>query len=176
MNQPLPRTVWIQLDSGFAGVCGPTPQALAEAELVRACGYHAALLNLGGLKSASEKDLITHCRQVAEVLPLVGFYLQPAAGGRVLSYSFWRRLAEIDALVAVKIAPFNRYQTLDVVRAIVAARRDDVALYTGNDDNIVLDLLIPFRFQNRDGRRSGLVAQVHSNAGSDRRRARTRAG
>lgn len=136
----------------IAGICGPTPQALSEAELVHACGYHAGLLSLGGLKSASEKDLIAHCRQVAEVLPLVGFYLQPAAGGRVLPYSFWRRLAEIDALVAVKIAPFNRYQTLDVVRAIVEAGRDDVALYTGNDDNIVLDLLTPFRFQNCAGK------------------------
>ena len=136
----------------IAGVCGPTPKALAEAELVRSCGYHAAMLSLGGLEGASEKELIAHCRQVAEVLPLVGFYLQPAVGGRVLSHSFWRRLAEIDALVAIKIAPFNRYQTLDVVRAVVEAGRDDIALYTGNDDNIVLDLLTPFRFQNCDGK------------------------
>ena len=135
----------------IAGVCGPTPAALAEAELVRSCGYHAAMVSLGRLEGASEEELIAHCRRVAEVLPLVGFYLQPAAGGRVLSHSFWRRLAEIDALVAIKIAPFNRYQTLDVVRAVVEARRDDVALYTGNDDNIVLDLLTPFRFQTRDG-------------------------
>jgi dihydrodipicolinate synthase/N-acetylneuraminate lyase len=136
----------------IAGVCGPTPQALAEAETVRACGYHAGLLSLGSLKNASEMDLIAHCRRVAEVIPLVGFYLQPAAGGRVLPYSFWRRLAELDALIAIKIAPFNRYQTLDVVRAIVETGRDDVALYTGNDDNIVLDLLTPFRFQNCDGK------------------------
>jgi dihydrodipicolinate synthase/N-acetylneuraminate lyase len=136
----------------IAGICGPTPQAQAEAELVRECGYHAGLLSLGGMKSASEMELIDHCRQVAEVIPLVGFYLQPAAGGRVLPYSFWRRLAEIDALVAIKIAPFNRYQTLDVVRAIVETGRHDVALYTGNDDNIVLDLLTPFCFQNCDGK------------------------
>jgi dihydrodipicolinate synthase/N-acetylneuraminate lyase len=135
----------------IAGVCGPTPQALAEAELVRGCGYHAALISLGALKDATEEELLAHCRQVAEVLPLVGFYLQPAVGGRVLPYSFWRQLAEIDALVAVKIAPFNRYQTLDVVRAVVEAGRNDVALYTGNDDNIVLDLLTPFRFPNGDG-------------------------
>jgi dihydrodipicolinate synthase/N-acetylneuraminate lyase len=135
----------------IAGLCGPTPQALAEAELVRACGYHAGLLSLGGLNNDTEKDLIARCRKVAEVIPLVGFYLQPAAGGRVLPYSFWRRLAEIEALVAIKIAPFNRYQTLDVVRAMVETGRDDVALYTGNDDNIVLDLLTPFRFQNCDG-------------------------
>ena len=119
---------------------------------MRACGYHAGLLSLGGLKDASEEDLLAHCRRVAEVLPLVGFYLQPAAGGRVLPYSFWRRLAEIEAVVAIKIAPFNRYQTLDVVRAVVEAGRDDVALYTGNDDNIVLDLVTPFRFQNCDGK------------------------
>jgi dihydrodipicolinate synthase/N-acetylneuraminate lyase len=136
----------------IAGVCGLTPQALSEAEQVRATGYHAGLLNLGGLKSASEKELITHCRAVAEVIPLVGFYLQPAAGGRVLPFSFWRRLVEIDRVVAIKIAPFNRYQTLEVVRAVIEAGRDDLALYTGNDDNIVLDLLTPYRLQNCNGK------------------------
>jgi hypothetical protein len=134
----------------IAGVCGPTPQALSEAELALECGYHAALVSFGGLDGASEEELIAHFRRIGEVLPVIGFYLQPAVGGRVLSYSFWRRLARIDALVAIKIAPFNRYQTLDVVRAIVEERRDSVALYTGNDDHIVLDLLTPFRFQNCD--------------------------
>lgn len=144
----------------IAGVCGPTPQAVAEAETARACGYHAALLSLGALKHASEDELIRHCRQIADVMPLVGFYLQPAAGGRVLPYSFWRRFAEIDALVAIKIAPFNRYQTLDVVRAVVEAGRHDVALYTGNDDNIIVDLLTPFRFQNVERRIvGGLLGQ-----------------
>ena len=132
----------------IAGACGPTRQAVAEAEVARECGYHAALLSLGALTGESEDELLAHCRRVAEVLPVVGFYLQPAVGGRVLPFAFWRRLAEVENVVAVKIAPFNRYQTLDVVRAVVEAGREDVALYTGNDDNIVLDLVTPFRFQN----------------------------
>jgi dihydrodipicolinate synthase/N-acetylneuraminate lyase len=131
----------------IAGVCGPTPQAVAEAELARACGYQAALLSLGALKNATEADLLAHCRRAADVLPLVGFYLQPAVGGRVLPFAFWRRFAEIENVVAIKIAPFNRYQTLDVVRAVAEAGRDDIALLTGNDDHIVMDLLTPFRFQ-----------------------------
>src|SRR5436309_2739130 len=135
----------------IAGVCGPTAQALAEAELARSCGYQAALLSLGALKDTSESDLLDHCRRVAAVLPVVGFYLQPAVGGRVLPYSFWRRFAEIDNVVAIKIAPFNRYQTLDVVRAVAESGRDDITLLTGNDDNIVMDLLTPFRFRTANG-------------------------
>jgi len=131
---------------GIAGVCGQTRQALAEAALARELGYHACLLSLGALKDASEDELLSHCRAVAETIPLVGFYLQPAAGGRLLPCSFWRRFAEIDNAVAIKIAPFNRYQTLDVIRAVAETGRDDLALYTGNDDNIVMDLLTPFRF------------------------------
>jgi dihydrodipicolinate synthase/N-acetylneuraminate lyase len=131
----------------IAGVCGGASQAVAEAQLAGSLGYHAALLSLGALKTAGDDELIAHCRRVAEIIPLVGFYLQPAAGGRVLPYSFWRRFAEIENVVAIKIAPFNRYQTLDVVRAVAESGRDDLALYTGNDDNIVLDLLTPFRFR-----------------------------
>lgn len=131
----------------IAGVCGPTAQALAEAELARKCGYHAGLLSLGALKIAADSELLDHCRRVAELLPVVGFYLQPAVGGRVLPYSFWRQFVEIGNVVAIKIAPFNRYQTLDVVRAVAEAGRDDIALWTGNDDNIVMDLLTPYRFQ-----------------------------
>lgn len=130
----------------IAGICGATKQAVAEATLARELGYHAGLLSLGALKEADEDQLLAHCRAVAEIIPLFGFYLQPAAGGRLLPYSFWRRLAELEPVWAIKIAPFNRYQTLDVVRAVVEAGRDDLALYTGNDDNIVLDLLTPFRF------------------------------
>jgi len=136
-NEPLVR---------IAGICGDTPQALSEAELARGMGFHAGLLSLSALKEADDDALVVHCQRVAEVIPLVGFYLQPAVGGRVLSYRFWRRFAEIENVVAIKIAPFNRYQTLDVVRAIAEAERDDIALYTGNDDNIVLDLLTPYRF------------------------------
>jgi hypothetical protein len=111
-------------------------------------GYHAGLLSLGAWNDAADSDeeILAHCRAVAGVLPLVGFYLQPAVGGRVFSYGFWRRFAEIENVVAIKIAPFNRYQTLDVVRAVSEAGRDDIALYTGNDDNLVVDLLTPFRF------------------------------
>jgi len=138
---------WVRI----AGICGATGQAVGEAGLARKLGYDAGLLSLGALKAAGEDELLDHCRQVAEVIPLFGFYLQPAAGGRVLSYRFWRRLVEMDRVIAIKIAPFNRYQTLEVVRAAAESGRDDIALYTGNDDNIVMDLLTPFRFQ-RDGK------------------------
>lgn len=128
-----------------AGVIGETPQALREAAFARDAGYHAGLLSLAALKSADDDALIAHCRAVAEVIPLMGFYLQPAAGGRRLPYSFWRRFAEIPNVVAIKIAPFDRYQTLDVVRAVAeAGRAGDIALYTGNDDNIIIDLLTEY--------------------------------
>lgn len=134
------------------GVCGATSQAVSEAGLLRDLGYHAGLLSLGALQEASEDDLVAHCQEVASVIPIIGFYLQPSVGGRPLSYAFWRRFAEIENVVAIKIAPFNRYQTLDVVRAVVNAGREDVALYTGNDDNIVADLLTPFRFDGIERR------------------------
>jgi hypothetical protein len=128
----------------IAGACGRTGQALAEARLALEHGYHAGLLSLGAWRGDTEREILEHCRLVADAIPLVGFYLQPAVGGRVLSYSFWREFAEIPSVVAIKIAPFNRYQTLDVVRAVADAGREDVALYTGNDDNIVVDLLTRF--------------------------------
>jgi dihydrodipicolinate synthase/N-acetylneuraminate lyase len=130
----------------IGGVCGQTPQASREAELLRRLGYHAALLSLAALRNADDLALLAHCRAVAERIPLVGFYLQPAVGGRVLGHSFWRHFLEIQDVVAIKIAPFNRYQTLDVVRAVAEAGRDDVALYTGNDDSIVVDLVTPYSF------------------------------
>ena len=130
----------------IGGICGETPQATREAVLLRELGYHAGLLSLSAMKGDDDDQLIAHCRAVAKILPLVGFYLQPAVGGRLLPLAFWRRFLEIENVVAIKIAPFNRYQTLDVVRAVAEAGRDDVALYTGNDDNIVLDLLTPYRF------------------------------
>lgn len=130
----------------IAGVCGATRQAVAEARLARDLGYHAGLVSLAALRTASTERLLAHVRAVAEVLPVVGFYLQPAVGGRRLDYAFWRRFAEIERVVAIKVAPFNRYDTLDVIRAVqVAGRGRDVALYTGNDDQILLDLLTPFR-------------------------------
>jgi dihydrodipicolinate synthase/N-acetylneuraminate lyase len=128
----------------IAGICGDTTQATIEAALARDHRYHAGLLSLAALRGATDEQLIEHCSAVAEILPVIGFYLQPAAGGRLLSYPFWRRFAEIENVIAIKIAPFNRYQTLDVIRAIAEAGRDDIALYTGNDDNIVMDLLTPY--------------------------------
>ena len=127
-----------------AGVVGPTAQAVAEAELARELGYDVALLSLGALADASTDELLAHCRAIADVIPLFGFYLQPAVGGRVLGHDFWRELAELPNLWAVKIAPFDRYKTIDVVRAMTEAGRNDVALYTGNDDSIVSDLVTPF--------------------------------
>ena len=130
----------------IGGICGVTDQALREADLLVRHAYHAGLLSLAALKDSDDAALIAHCEAIAARIPLVGFYLQPSVGGRTLSYAFWRRFAEIPAVAAIKIAPFNRYQTLDVVRAVVDAGRDDIALYTGNDDAIVSDLVTPFRF------------------------------
>ena len=130
-----------------AGICGLTPQAVTEAATIHDLGYHAGLLSLAALRAADDATLLAHCRAVAEIVPLVGFYLQPAVGGRVLSHAFWRQFLEIDNVVAIKIAPFNRYQTLDVLRAAAESGREDVVLYTGNDDNIGRDLLTPFRFR-----------------------------
>jgi len=130
----------------IAGICGRRDQALAEAALAGKLGCHAGLLSLATLADADDDELMAHCRAVADVIPVVGFYLQPAVGGRVLGHAFWRRFAEIEGVVAIKMAPFNRYYTIDVVRAVAEAGRDDIALYTGNDDNIVIDLLTPYRF------------------------------
>ena len=131
----------------IAGVVGGTRQAVAEAGIARSLGYHAGLLSLAALSKASEDELIDHCTSVAGEIPLVGFYLQPAVGGRPLSFDFWRRFAAIDNVLAIKVAPFNRYQTLDVVRGVVASGCEErITLYTGNDDHIVLDLLCPLRF------------------------------
>jgi dihydrodipicolinate synthase/N-acetylneuraminate lyase len=130
----------------IGGICGKTPQAAAEASALRRLGYHAGLLSLGALKEATEPELLAHCREIASMIPIVGFYLQPAVGGRVLPTSFWRQFADLPNVVAIKMAPFNRYQTLDVIRAVAESGRADIALYTGNDDNIVLDLLTPYRF------------------------------
>ncbi len=135
----------------IAGVCGRTAQAVAEARLARDRGYHAGLLSLAAMGDADDEELLAHCREVGEVIPLVGFYLQPAVGGRKLPSSFWRGFAEIENVVAIKAAPFNRYQTIDVVRGVAESGRTDIALYTGNDDNIVLDLLTPYRFSNDGG-------------------------
>ncbi len=132
----------------IGGVCGTTPAAILEAQFLRDQQFHCGLLSLGALARADEHVLLEHCRQVATVLPIIGFYLQPAVGGRILPYGFWRKFLEIENVLAIKIAPFNRYQTIDVIRAVIESGRDDVALYTGNDDNIILDLLTPYRMQS----------------------------
>lgn len=136
----------------IGGVCGVTATAVREAELLRDYGYDAGLVSLSSLPTASDDQLLHHIRAVGRIIPVIGFYLQPAVGGRLLSFRFWRRLAEVDSIVAVKIAPFNRYQTLDVVRAIAASGREDIALYTGNDDNIIADLITPYTTGNRSVR------------------------
>ena len=139
----------------ISGVCGQTAQAVREATFARQTGYDACLLSLAALKDEDIPAMVAHCREVGRVLPLIGFYLQPSVGGRVLPYAFWRQFAEIPEVVAIKMAPFNRYQTFDVVRAVCdAGREDDIALYTGNDDNIVVDLLTAYRIQTAHGPRN----------------------
>ena len=129
----------------IAGLSGRTAQAVREAQVARGLGYHAGLLSLAALEGASEDELIAHAQAVAREMPLVGFYLQPAVGGLVLPVSFWRRFAAIENVVAIKIAPFNRYRTLDVIRGVAEAdAAERITLYTGNDDHIVLDLVTPF--------------------------------
>jgi hypothetical protein len=148
-----------------AGIVGRTTQAKREADIATGLGYHAGLLSLAAMKNASEDELIEHCEAVAARIPLFGFYLQPAVGGIVLSHRFWRRFAEIDNVVGIKIAPFNRYRTIDVVRGVVEARAEErIALYSGNDDHIVLDLVTPFVVRRGDEEvavriRGGLLGQ-----------------
>jgi dihydrodipicolinate synthase/N-acetylneuraminate lyase len=135
----------------IAGIAGPAAQAVHEAKIAVALGYHLGLVSLGALHRATNAELLLHLRAIAETIPIMGFYLQPAVGGRVLNFDFWREAVEIENLCAVKIAPFNRYYTLDVLRAVAASGRDqEIALYTGNDDNIVLDLLSEFRFRHEN--------------------------
>lgn len=131
-----------------AGICGPTSQAVVEAEIAVKHGYHLGLVSMGGLDSYTDEDLIKRTWKIAEIIPVFGFYLQPAVGGRILPYSFWKQFVEIEGVCAIKVAAFNRYQTLDVVRAVLESKRnEEIALYTGNDDNIINDLLTPFRFR-----------------------------
>ena len=139
----------------IAGVCGKTGQACAEAQFARQAGYHSVLLSLAALADADIETLLSHCQTIAEIIPIVGFYLQPAVGGRVLPYEFWRRFAEIDNVIAIKVAPFNRYQTLDVVQAVCQADREkNITIYTGNDDNILIDLLTEYKIKTSHGEKS----------------------
>ncbi len=140
-----------------AGVCGRTKQAVREAEIARGHGYHMALLSLAAYCDSPDEEMLAHVRAVGEILPVLGFYLQPAVGGCVLSCSFWRRFAEIESVMGIKVAPFNRYATQDVLRGVIDSGRD-ITLYTGNDDHIVLDLLTPFHHAGKTIRfRGGLL-------------------
>ena len=133
----------------ISGVIGQTEQAISEARVAADLGYDAVLLSLAALKEASNQALLGHCRAVADVIPVIGFYLQPAVGGRKLDVDFWREFARIENVVAIKMAPFNRYQTLDVVRGVIeSGRADKIVLYTGNDDNIMVDLLTEYSFSD----------------------------
>jgi dihydrodipicolinate synthase/N-acetylneuraminate lyase len=148
-----------------AGICGDGAQARREAEIAARLGYDAGLVSLAALPNASRDQLVEHCQTIGSIIPVFGFYLQPAVGGVLLDYEFWRTFFEIPTVVAAKVAPFNRYQTLDVVRALAeSGRQRDIALYTGNDDNIVADLLAEFRVGTRTGTESlqfagGLLGQ-----------------
>ncbi len=147
------------------GLSGKTAQARSEAQIARGLGYHAVMLSLAPMKGASIDELVTHCAAVAAEMPLVGFYLQTAVGGIPLPMEFWRRFAEIPNVVAIKMAPFNRYRTLDVIRGVAAARAEDrVTLYTGNDDHIVLDLAVPFDVQ-RGGKSGGETVRMRIKGG-----------
>lgn len=147
-----------------AGIVGPTPQALAEAELAASLGYHVGLVSLSAFAGAANADMLAHLRRISGIIPVLGFYLQPSVGGRLLDYAFWRQAAEIPNLIGIKVAPFNRYASLEVARAVVdAGRAADLALYTGNDENIVLDLLTTYRFGDAPDQalpfRGGLLGQ-----------------
>lgn len=135
----------------IAGVIGKTKQAVSEAQLALTHGYHAVLLSLAAFQNESNSTIIDHCNAVAEIIPVIGFYLQPAVGGRKLDFQFWKSFSEIENVIAIKIAPFNRYQTLDVVRGVIESGRiEEIALYTGNDDNIVADLLTEYQLHHGD--------------------------
>ena len=165
-----PRVLQLAIDASreykqrplmIAGVLGKTDQAIVEAMLAHDTGYDAVLLSLGGLGHWTEDELVAHCRRIGDILPLVGFYLQPAVGGIALPYRFWRRFAEIESVVGIKIAPFNRYSTLDVVRAVVdSGRNGDISLYTGNDDSILHDLLTPFIYPKREAPHDMLEVRI----------------
>lgn len=140
----------------IAGVSGGRRQAVQEAELARSLGYDAALLNMGDLKNLGTEQLVEHAKALAEIMPIVGFYLNPSVGGRLLSYEFWREFSKIENVIAIKMAPFNRYQTIDVLRGVLhSGRADDISLYTGNDDNILIDLLTRWNFGGKTLRIAG---------------------
>lgn len=162
-REALSRRSTAQAFIRVAGLVGHTAQARREATIARELGYDCGLLSPGALRGASNAEILAHCRHVAEVIPLFGFYLQPAVGGMQLDYNFWRSFAEIPQVVAIKIAPFSRYATVDVVRAVADAGRDDIALYTGNDDSIIADLTTPFAVSSINGSGNDINDSGHGN-------------
>lgn len=141
-----------------AGVTGRTDQAVREAQIARDLGYHVALLNVAAFRGAAEHEILDHCRRVAEEMPIVGFALLPGVGGMHLSYAFWTALAQVENVVAIKMAPFDRYRTIDIIRAVIdAGAAERITLYTGNDDHIGLDLTVPFVVRSADGRQETRV-------------------
>ena len=135
----------------IAGVVGKTDQAVKEAQLASDLGYHFGLVSLGALKEETNPQLIEHLKAISEIIPIFGFYLQPSVGGRILDYQFWRKAVEIENFLAIKMAPFNRYYTLDVIRAVRdSGKADKISFYTGNDDNIVVDLLSKYSFSENE--------------------------
>ena len=143
----------------IAGVCGKTDQAEKEARFALDAGYHAALLSLSAFAKDDIDTIVDHCKEIADIIPLIGFYLQPAVGGRILPFEFWHVFAQLENVLAIKMAPFNRYQTLDVIRGVCETdRQNDITLYTGNDDNILIDLLTEYKIQTSSGVRSARIA------------------
>jgi dihydrodipicolinate synthase/N-acetylneuraminate lyase len=139
-----------------AGVCGPRPQAFKEAEIANSLGYDAVLLSMGGLQELSTDELVEHASAIADAIPVIGFYLQPSVGGRPLPYEFWREFAKIENVVAIKMAPFSRYQTIDVLRGVIdSGRAREISLYTGNDDSILIDLITRWNFGGQTLRIAG---------------------
>ena len=133
----------------IAGICGKTKQAVSEANFAKNLGYNAGLLSLSPFQKETTNEIIEHCKQIAKVIPVFGFYLQPSIGGRILGFDFWTKFLKIENVIAIKLAPFNRYQTIDVIRAVAETGRTDIALYTGNDDNIVNDLITQYEFSGK---------------------------
>ena len=131
----------------IAGICGPTEQAVYEAETAAGLGYDLGLVSMGGLQSWTEKDLLKRIAKIAEIIPVFGFYLQPSVGGRVFSYDFWKEFANISGVAGSKWHRLTVIKRLMLcVPYVIPRRRDEIALYTGNDDNIVNDLLTDLPF------------------------------
>ena len=160
----------------IAGICGRTARATREAATARSLGYHAGLLSLTAMKGATNVELIDHCRAVTDIIPVMGFYLQPVLGGLVLTYDFWRRFVELEGVVAIKVAAFNRYYTLDVVRALADSGRHEghYPLYRqrrqhrhGSLDGTRLPVRRHAQADTVQGRTAGTLGRMDPKSGGD---------